>query len=130
MQFENEVKPLNASFNHKIDPQQKVFFYERHDGSIIHVKAEEAWEIENQKAGGRKPFVFFKQIGVSDGAIFHKAVMETKEILKTQGLEAAQEHLRQAEQQELEKARGHLERPPVANVLGPGASELIRKGVR
>lgn len=105
-------KPLHASMDGgKVEPPQKVYFYERPDGSIVHTDAKEAWGFHKK----------FKQIGVSDGVKYHQAVLESRDLFRQQGLAAAQDRLRQGFAEELEAARGKLERPPNADKMGNGA---------
>lgn len=125
MDFTSSEKPLFVSPNTQLEPPQKTFFYERPNGTIIHVGEAEAWEIECNRSKN-----FFKQLGVSDGTTFQKAVIEAQELLATKGLGFAQERIRKGEQEELEAARGHFERPKNANVSGPAAQEAMRMGIR
>ena len=93
----------------KIEPPQKTYFYERRDGSIISAHAKEAWNLHKQ----------FKQVGVSDGTAFYKAVQEAHNLFNTRGIEEAQERLRQGEKEEIEVARGHLEMPQNPDTIYP-----------
>jgi len=93
-------KPLVAGLG-KIEETHPTFFYERPDGSVIFVNEREAWTIHKK----------FKQIGVSDGTIFQKHLIESKEIFSREGLASAQAHIRKGEKAELEAARGHFQLP-------------------
>lgn len=102
--FEQPVKPLTAGLG-DVETVQTVFFYQRPDGSIIHAAEREAWQIHTSLKG------WAKQYGVSDGVIFQKAVQESRDIFKTQGLEKAQERVRKGIAEEQEAAKGHYQVP-------------------
>lgn len=94
----------------RIDPPQKTFFFERHDGSIISVNEPEAWRIINGRIQAYLRYPIPKLIGVSDGSTFQKALFEARELGKTD-VELAKERVRKGYQEELEAARGHIEQP-------------------
>lgn len=97
----------------KVEQNQQTYFFEREDGTIFHTNLKEAWTIyagRAQKLGERvmRP----KFIGSSDGSIFRQAVIEAHRIMNEKGIEEAQKLLKEAEKQELEKARLNP-RPPI-----------------
>lgn len=107
-------KPLYASPDGKLEQAQPIYFFEREDGTIIHAQGREAWNLYSRKPQvigyeTRRP----KFIGVSDGTVFQKAVIDMKAIYREKGLQAAQEYLRNAQREELEKAR--LNKTPPQN---------------
>ena len=96
----------------KVENAEKTFFFERHDGSVVAVKEQEAWHIMtkgNQKVGVVMPLP--KLIGVSDGSKFRQAVMDAHKLHAEGKTDEARERLRQGEAEELEAARGHIEHP-------------------
>lgn len=117
MEFTGNEKPLVAGLNAKAQELQikKTYFYEMPTGKIEAVEAKEAWEL--RKKG-------MKQIGVSDGQSYAKAIKESQQIFKLQGLEMAQERLRKGFEEELELAKGHYEVPPNNDVFGNGVQEF------
>lgn len=96
----------------KIENPQKTYFFERFDGSTICVQEVEA----NNLLKGRGKVIGPVQarpklIGVSDGTKFHQAVTEAHALHAEGKIKEALARLKQGEQEELEAARGHLERP-------------------
>jgi len=97
----------------KVETNQQTYFFQREDGTTFHTNLKEAWTIyagRAQKLGERA--VRPKFIGSSDGSIFRKAVIEAHRIMDEKGIEEAQKILKEAEKQELEKARTNT-RPPM-----------------
>lgn len=100
--FDTPEKPLTAGANPDNYSPNTTFFYEQPGGRIIVVEEQEAYLIHGK----------YKQVGVSDGLIFHKALKEAKQIHRDTGdLKKAQELLRKGEQDELETAKGHFQVP-------------------
>lgn len=106
-------KPLVAGMN--TDPSfdykpTTVFFFERNDGKIIATEELEAWSLYTRRPqmlyrkGNR---VEFKLIGTGDGTIYHKALMEAKQVGQTD-IAKAQEILKKGQQEELEACRGKI----------------------
>lgn len=117
-------KPLTISVGGRIEKPQKVYFFERADGSIFPTNAVEAWALLKrpvQIIGVER--VRHKLIGTGDGVIFHKAIMESQEIGKTD-IAAAQARLKQGELEELEACRGKIVYPPDADKMGDGANYI------
>lgn len=111
MNFGGPEKPLFVSLTNNIPPPEEIYFYERSDGSIVALNEREAWnssKIQNLSGNIDKKF---KQIGVSDGTIYNKAIEEAREIFTTSGLKASQERIRKGYMDELEAARGHFKKP-------------------
>lgn len=119
-------KPLNAGFSGNIDPISKVYFFEKENGSVFAVQSdEEAWSLwngRNQTIGKERDRT--KLIGTGTGELFNKAIAESKELFNTQGLQAAQERIRQGEKEELEACRGKIIPPPNMDYYGSGADYL------
>ena len=117
MEFLDKEKPLTVAPNKK--PQElkaeKTYFYEMPSGNVIATEAREAWSLHKKR---------IKQIGVSNGLIYAQAILDSQQILATEGLEKAQERLRRGYQEELESARGHFETPPNFDFYGNGAEHL------
>jgi len=120
MDYSMEEKPLTVGLNNKAQQFKvnKTYFYEMPTGNIEPVETREAWELYKKK---------YKQIGVSNGLTYDKARKEAKEIFKTEGIEKAQERLRQGIQEELEVARGNFETPPNCDMFGNGVPNLRTK---
>lgn len=109
----------------KRDEMQEVFFFERPDGSIIHMTEEAAWNTysKRQQIIGQytQPFKF---LGSSDGSIYFKALKESQEILKTEGLEAAQRRLKDGLDEELKQAMGNLKPPRNFDTLANNSTKI------
>lgn len=104
----------------RIEPPQKTFFFERHDGSIITTNEAEAWRIINGRIQTyiRKPAP--KLVGVSNGEKYYRAVIESHElarvdpvtgVLSLENKEKALQRLRDGWKEEFEAAKGHIEHP-------------------
>lgn len=97
---------------HKLEAPQKTFFFERYDGSVIAVQEKEAHTLLKGRVRTVGPqFPKPKLIGVSDGTLFHKAVQEAHALHREGRVEEALARLKSGEKEELEAARGHIERP-------------------
>jgi len=121
MQFTEPPKVATVSLNGKSAELQtkKTYFYEV-NGNIVPAEAREAWELHKKK---------HKQIGVSDGSKYAQAIMESRELFKTEGIEKSQERLRQGYEEELESAKGNFETPPNNDVFGNGVREFNQRRV-
>lgn len=104
---------------HQLETPRKTWFYERPNGSVVAVQADEAWAIHNNRS---RAYTGFKQVGCSDGTKYFQAVMDSRDLLRSQGLAAAQERLRRGFDEELEAARGKYEVPPDTDVKWPGGN--------
>lgn len=120
-------KPLNASINSKIEEAERIYFFERPDGSRIFAKDREAWNLYS-----RRPQILgkytqaFKLLGSSDGTTYQQAVREAQEIyFQTNDLQKAQDRLRKGEFEEFEKAKGNLTPPPDYDKMGTGAKYIM-----
>jgi hypothetical protein len=95
---------------HRLEPPQKTFFFERKDGSVFPTDERDAWRIINGRNQtyivGDKP----KLIGVSDGKLFHQAVMEAHEMFEKDP-EGAKQRIKDGQQEEQDFARGKIEMP-------------------
>lgn len=111
--MEQEITPPKGSIvAHKVEAPQKTFFFERFDGSVICVQEVEAHNLLKGRGKALGPVrTRPKLIGVSDGTKFHQAVVEAHALHKSGETQKALDRLRQGEQEELESARGHIERP-------------------
>lgn len=118
-------KPLYANVNLKREQPERIYFFERENGSIIFAKENEAHRIyrkRNQVIGQERERIKF--LGSSDGQLFYKAVEESKVIFQEKGLEAAQERIRQGEKEELEVARGQMIYPRNMDVVDRGHNPI------
>jgi len=97
------IKPLVASTAPTQSPA-RVYFFERPDGSRIHVNEESAWNLFSRPQQTLWGPVRYKYLGTSDGKQYAQAVAESHLIFREHGLEAAQEHLRQALETEAKTA--------------------------
>lgn len=82
----------------------RAYFFERPDGSIIHVDEKSAWELYSRPQQTLWGNVKYKYLGTSAGTQYSSAVKEAATIFRENGLEAAQSHLRQAWENEKELA--------------------------
>lgn len=99
----------------KAEAPKEIYFFERHDGSVIEVDESEAWTLlskgGNQKVIGRYTPPW-KLIGVGSGEIFYRAVQEAHQ-KNNQGYSKEQvaQIIRKGRDDELAAARGHIKRP-------------------
>lgn len=120
MEFVGDPIPANVKLEGgRIDQPVKTWFFEKSNGSIVSVQEAEAWRIwsgKNQIVGQQvaRP----KLIGVSDGKLYFKALVEAREVAKAEGLEKAQERIRQGYQEEIESARGNIVAPRNFDTIG------------
>ena len=115
-------KPLIVRPNGRIEKPQKIFFFERKDGSVFYAQENEAWTLYskgNQMVGLEKDRP--KLIGTGNGLIFNKAVQDAKAI-GASNLYEAQEILRKGVADELEACRGNIQIPGNHDKFGDGAS--------
>lgn len=110
----DELQSVSEGFKpNRLEPPQKTFFFQRHDGSVICVGEQEAWAILNhrQKVIGKfiPPAVL---IGVGDGTKFATAVAESHQMFRDgKTKEEITNRLRQGEAEELAAAKGKIEMP-------------------
>jgi len=119
MEFNSPPLQTKKGMADKIESSQRTFFFERSDGSIFCTNEEEAWSIysgKNQIVGLR--FSIPKLIGTSDGKITNQAIIDAKAIFQKDGLAKAQEHIRTAQEQELESARKTIIPPRNFDTIG------------
>lgn len=118
-------KPLIAKPNGRTEKPQRIFFFERKDGSVFHAQEQEAWTLYSK---GTQVIGFERDrprlIGVGDGAIFSEAVAEAKKVAAT-NLQESQEMIRKGISDELEACRGKIIAPRDMDKVGNGVSELI-----
>ena len=113
-------KPLVPGIG-KVEESQRVYFFERENGTTFFAKGAEAWQIvkgRNQVIGRDRARIKF--IGSSDGRLYTQAVIESQQLFRTEGLAKAQERLRKGESDELEAARGKMIYPPNYDTIGQG----------
>lgn len=110
-------KPLYANIG-QVENAQPIYFFERENGTVVCAQGKEAWNLYSRKpqivgVETRRP----KLIGMSDGSIFRQAIIDSQTIFKEKGLAAAQDHIREAQNKELEKARLNKVAPPNADKI-------------
>lgn len=111
--MENElVAPNGAIKKNRLEPAEKTYFFQRHDGSIINVKEQEAWNLLKK----RQPVLGLyvqppKLIGVSNGTLFRKAVEEAHALHAEGKVDEAVQRIRDGEKEELASAMGKIEMP-------------------
>lgn len=124
-------KPLVAGFSNKVEDVRKIYFFQKENGEVFAVQSdEEAWQLwnrRNQIIGKETDRI--KLIGTGDGRIFNQAILESRELFKESGLEAAQERIRKGEQDELDACRGTIIPPPNMDYYGSGADYLRTHGL-
>lgn len=96
----------------KVEGAEETYFFERHDGSVVSVREQEAWNILK----GRTPIVGLryrqpKLIGVSSGNIFQRAVIEAQALIRAGKIAEAREIMNKGQAEELEAARGNIKYP-------------------
>lgn len=91
----------------------RVYFFERPDGSVVHVDEKSAWELYSRPQQTLWGPVKYKYVGTSTGHQYSLAVQEAAGIFKERGLEEAQAHLRKA--LEAEKELASQDRTPPRN---------------
>jgi hypothetical protein len=96
---------------------QKIFFYERQDGSVIDSDERFAAKIHNK----------YRQWGVSDGKHYFEKMKDLQGRINALTLEEYQAGLRQAWQEEIDGAKGKYENP-VLKPLNMGMKEQIFPG--
>lgn len=118
-------KPLVAGVHQKVEGAKPIFFFEREDGTTFFAGESEAWSILKGRAQvlGRDR-MRVKYLGCSDGEAYRKAVIESQGIFRTQGLEKAQERLRQGELEELERAKGNRSMPRNHDTITSGGQPI------
>jgi hypothetical protein len=95
---------------------KKVWFFQYEDEKPFAAGEAEAWSIlRNKNKSFIRPGV--KLIGVSDGILYQKGVMEASKLTG----KAAKDRLLLAFEEELEAARGHIEMPKNQDVVVIGA---------
>lgn len=115
-------KPLHSSVNTdpKIVRAEKVYFFERSDGSVIAASGPEAWGLyarKNQIVGYESSKC--RLVGTGDGLIFRQAIVEAQKITD---VALAKERIVKGQADELEACRGKIIPPPNFDKMGPGAS--------
>ncbi len=88
-----------------IESAGRVYFFERPDGSAVHLNGSSAWNTYSRGNQTTSGLQRFKYLGTSDGTKYATAVSESHRIFKEEGLEKAQEYLRAAWELELAEAR-------------------------
>jgi hypothetical protein len=131
-----DVKPVYPSMDNVVDKglliPREVYFFEREDGTVINMEEKEASGfLKGRVAEIGVPFKRHKLIGVGDGKLFAKAIIEAKQIFKTtNSLAQAQERIRQGEKEELESARGKLKKPRDFDSTDPKGNLTNSYGIR
>jgi len=130
--MEQEITPPTGEIKtNRVELAEKTFFFERHDGSTVYMKEEEAWNFLNGRSKAVGPVVAPpKLIGVSDGRVFQTAVLEAHALHKEGRVEEAMARLRLGETQELEAARGHIERPRNFDTIDRNRQPYSLRGIR
>lgn len=99
----------------------RIYFFERPDGSKIHVDEKAAWAMYSRPQQTITGPVRYKYIGTTDGSLYARAIDEANALFKEGGLEPAQAHLRAAFQAELDRA-------PMDRTLPPNFDEIDKTG--
>jgi hypothetical protein len=112
-------KPLVAGMSSKDDDINRVFFFERSDGSILAVDEVQAWNLytRRQQVLGKSKRFEFKLVGTGDGEIYRTALQEAREVGRTD-VKQAQEILRKGHEDELEACRGRIIPPRNMDRMG------------
>lgn len=125
MDYINEPRFSNVRLNQnpsELKVKQTFFFQRISDGKNIPVEdPSSAWEYYFRKRDS------FKYLGQSDGKKFMAGLKEAHKIFAEQGLEASQERIRQAIEEEVEVAKLNTNPPINGDVMGNGADYVRSK---
>ena len=112
--FTKDGVPLKIG---QIPKLESMYFYERPDGSFIRLSEQDAARVHKK----------FKFIGMSDGTVYYNKLKELQSGFQNLTFPEIQEAMRQAERDEVERARGNLKAPQLAP-LDLNLKEQIRRG--
>lgn len=107
-----QLKPGEVAAIYEV--QQRIFFYERPDGTIFDVNEKNAWKVHRK----------FKQFGVSDGSHYAEALKKIRIIAKTASPDEVNAELKRALDAEIEAARGNYAVPRDSSVETFGNKKL------
>ena len=134
--FNEAPKPLTASMNPKNQERaQPTFWFEREsDGLKFCTGEEEAWNIMRHgvkiMVNGSMERKRHRYLGCSDGRIYFEGVRKANEVMRTEGLAAAQDVLRKATENECASANPKI-RPQNHDVIGDADArrEMMASGM-
>lgn len=109
MQFQGEPLVSNVSLSKDIkEKRHRVFWFKKENGDSFCTQEDEAWNIMSGRVkvfeDGKETTKRHQYLGASSSETYFSGLKEMNEIFKTQGLEKAQEYLRDLEQKELNSA--------------------------
>ncbi|MBP7119011.1 hypothetical protein KBA63_02885 [Candidatus Woesebacteria bacterium] len=109
MNFENEPLKLSANLPGKTEERtHRVFWFKRENGEHFGTKEEEAWNLLCGRVKvfkeGRLAVNRCEYLGYSTSEDYFAGLKEMQKIFRTEGLEKAQDYLRQLEANEIAKA--------------------------
>lgn len=113
-------KPLNAAVNtdRNILRKEKVYFFEREDGSVFCTNAQEAWGLYNRRVQiVGKYSAKLKLVGTGNGDLFFEAI---KNAQKEVDVQKAREIIKKGQDAEYEACKGNIVPPPNMDKMGDG----------
>ncbi len=115
-------KPLTARVNtdKKILRKEKVYFFEREDGTVFATNSNEAWTLYTKKQQNIGKYVpKLKLVGTGNGDIFLNALIEAQ---KETDIEKAQQIIRDGQEAEYQACKGNIIPPGNQDKFGDGAN--------
>lgn len=119
MEFENpplELK-IQASREVKPDERQPVFWFKKPNGEVFFTREREAWEVMKGRSVVNGKSLKCEYLGMSSGQVYFEGLKEMRKIAKEQGIEKAQDFLRELHDKELETA-DTSKRPNNQDIMG------------
>lgn len=109
MQFQNAPLASNVTLAPQTkEKRQRIFWFKKEDGQAFCALEEEAWNIMCGRVKifeeGKETTKKHEYLGASDSNKYFDGIKEMQNVFRTQGLEQAQEFLRELERKELESA--------------------------
>jgi hypothetical protein len=117
-------KPLSIGADGKVENAQRIYFFERSNGTRIFTQVQEAWSLYTRRPQmlGKIP-ISFKFLGSSTGETYRQAVIEAQQLYReTQDISKAQARLRKGEEEEFATVQPIP--PPNMDKKGDGANLL------
>jgi len=102
----------------------KWYFFERFDGTIISANARDAWGLYSNPPKGLIVRPKPKLIGTSDGTIMEKAKREAETLAREGKKEEARVRFLKGMEDEIEEAKKHPEIPPNHDYMDRSGNQL------
>ena len=99
-----------------------VYWFAKDNGEVFCAQENEAWTImKGRIQNSRKGRIIHKYLGATDSKTYFDGLPKMHEIMNTQGIEAAQEYLRELYKKEADSADPSI-KPSNTDVQGDGRS--------